>query len=227
MRQDDVADIPSPNLATTGALQRRTRRALLTAALSTVGAGAVALTPLPTVARSITVQGATGPTGATGPQGPRGATGPTGPRGATGAAGAPGVGSRRATGPQGATGATGATGPAVIVYEYPRSVLFSTRSYDGAMDFTTATSITVSPPINNSGAPEPFTFIFGAGSFGNNLDPLPTHVMVFENLDPTSRFDYVVTAVEFFTDGSAVITVNANWFGNVLYEFMPFFAMPT
>lgn len=66
----------------------------------------------PVGARTVSVQGATGPagptgaSGATGPVGPRGATGVSGPIGATGKVGAIG-----ATGPTGETGDTGPIGP--------------------------------------------------------------------------------------------------------------------
>lgn len=92
------------------ASRRRTRRSVLTLAAGASAAAVAIAAPLPAAARTVVVQGATGPAGPTGATGPRGATGATGPRGATGATGATGAG---VAGPPGPPGPPGATGPSV------------------------------------------------------------------------------------------------------------------
>lgn len=97
-------DTPARAPATAPQAERRSRRALLSAATLTAAGVAVAAVPSVASARTVVVQGMTG---ATGPAGPVGPAGVTGPRGATGATGATGV-----IGAVGATGATGASGVA-------------------------------------------------------------------------------------------------------------------
>lgn len=89
--------------------QRRSRRAMLVLAAGAAGfATSTVVGPSVASARSIVVQGITGPTGATGPTGPSGVAGPRGSTGPAGAAGAPGAAG--ATGPAGAMGNVGAAG---------------------------------------------------------------------------------------------------------------------
>ncbi len=132
----------SPNPAAV----RRTRRALLTAAAGTVAISAATL-PLPAAARSVSIQGATGPVGPMGPVGPTGPIGPTGARGATGATGS--TGAIGIQGPTGSAGATGAAGPS------------GSSAFDGVVKYGTlplATGATInytivdcSPDIATSG----------------------------------------------------------------------------
>ena len=71
------------------------------------------------------ITGNTGPTGATGPTGPTGMSGPTGPTGATGPTGPTGFGP---TGPTGELGPTGPTGPAAASSMGAYSVLGNSTS---------------------------------------------------------------------------------------------------
>lgn len=114
MTADTQHDHDASDETTDHSRKRGSRRALLSAAAVSAAGLAAAAAPGVASARTVIVQGMTGPSGprgATGPTGAQGATGPRGATGVTGVTGATGVGLQGVTGPTGAAGNVGPQGP--------------------------------------------------------------------------------------------------------------------
>lgn len=137
---------------------QRTRRRLLTGAVTAAGAAALAAAVMnpDTAAAQAVVAGATGPTG---PRGATGATGPTGPRGNTGA-----TGPDATTAAAGIRGATGPTGPQAAVTVAREVKAF----FDSALTQITYCSLPGIEVYRNTGGD--YTFAVPLGTFGQDAD---------------------------------------------------------
>lgn len=207
---------------------RRTRRALLTTAAAAAGVGALAAAPLTASARTVVVQGATGPTG---PRGATGATGPTGPRGATGATGVGLQGPAGPAGPTGATGnnATGATGPTgpERIDLHSAAIRLATTGPSG-LYITHATvegTVSVSPAIDDMFTSNTYTFTFPAGAFGRQLTNTGGLVFAIANGYSTNGSTMTFSSATINSDGGgSVVATGFPTFDDM--EFIPLYPQP-